>query len=174
MLLRNFALFLKHFPVLIRGVWMASFLLFFIGGGLNMLVISANDGKMPVPITVEGFFVIYPHYYWVALEATPDRMLIVGKARGYAVMTESSRFKILAGRFYLVSPINVYEYIPVWLTIRFIRSDIPLLGQEMQASIGDIIVWVADILILLAAFATIGFMLVRRFEYQMKRVQQNL
>ena len=127
-----------------------------------MLVISGNDGRMPVPVTAEGFFVIYPHYYWVALEMTPDRMLIVGKARGYTVMNEHSRFKILADRLYLVSPINLYDHLPVWLTIQFIRSDIPVLGQEMQVSIGDVIVWIGDILILLAAFATIGFVFIQK------------
>lgn len=169
MFLHNLAEFIKRFPVLIRSIWVASFLLFLVGGGLNMLVISANNGRMPVPITAEGFFVIYPRYYWVALEMTPDRMLIAGKARGHVVMTESSRWKALADRFYLVSPINIWRYIPVRLTVQFSRSNIPLLGQEMQASIGDIVVWVADILILLAAFATIGFMFIQSIQAPEKK-----
>lgn len=166
MLLRKIVELWKRFPRTLRSVWIAGFCVYCFGGGLNMLVISGNYGKMPVPVIAEEFFVIYPKYYWVALEMTPDRMLIAGKAKDFVVMTENSRFKALADRFYLVSPINVYNHIPAWLTIQFIRSDVPLLGQEMQASIGDIIGWIADILFVLAAIATIVFIFVQGFKYQ--------
>lgn len=157
--------FVKRFPATIRGMWVVTIVLFTLGGGLNKLVIEANNG-MPVPITAEGFFVIYPHYYWVALEMTPDRMLIAGKAKEYVVMTENSRLKALAARFYFVSPINIWQSLPVWLTVQFSRSDILLLGQEMQMSIGDIIIQIADILILLATLATTVFMFFQGFKYQ--------
>ena len=150
-------------------MWIASLFLFLFGGGLNALVIHANSG-MPVPITAEGFYVIYPKYYWVALKMTPDRMLIAGKAPGYTIMTEDSRLSLLADRFYVVTPINIWESLPVWLKIRFIRSNIPVIGQEMQASIGDLIIWVGDALIFLAALATIVFVLFEGLSQNLRKI----
>lgn len=169
MFLRHIKEFLGRFPAMLRSIWLVGFLLFFVGGGLNLLVIHANGG-MPVPTKAEGFFVIYPKYYRAAFEVMPDRMLIEGRAKGYVVMTERSRFKVLADRFYLVTPINIWRSLPSWLTIQFSRSDVPVIGQEMQASIGDIIIWIGDILILISALASVALILARGFQYQRSKV----
>ena len=163
---------LRQFPFWLRTLWFTGFFLFFFGGGLNLLVISANDGRMPVPVTAEEFYVIYPRYYRVALEVTPDHLLLAGKASGYSVMTERSRLKPLANRFYLVTPINIWKSLPSALTIQFIRSDVPVLGQEMQASIGDMVIWLGDLFMFLAAMITIGFMLTQRIAARLLKKYQ--
>ncbi|OGZ10189.1 MAG: hypothetical protein A3D65_03350 [Candidatus Lloydbacteria bacterium RIFCSPHIGHO2_02_FULL_50_13] len=170
MFLQNIVEFLRRFPFLLRSMWVISLFVLVVGGGLNMLVIHANDGRMPVPTKAEGFYVIYPNYYRVALDITPDRRLITDQVHGYAVMTERSRLAPLANRFYLVTPINIWEAFPSALTIQFIRSDIPVLGQEMHASIGDILIWVADILFVFAAIGTIVFALVQGLKHQMQKL----
>ena len=160
--------FLRRFPSWLHGVWVASFLFFLIGGGLNALVISLND-HMPVPTAAEDFYVVYPNYYSVALEIRPDRMLIEGKVPRYAVMTSETKLPALADRFYLVTPVNIWRSLPLWLTIQCVRSDIPILGQEMQASIGDIANWVGDVLVLLAALLTIAFMFFQNLSQYLRK-----
>lgn len=159
---------LQRFPIALLKLWATGFLLLVLGGSLNILVIRANDG-MPVPINESGFFVIYPKYYRVAFVVTPDRMLIEGKAPGYVIMHNDTRLPLLAARFYFVSPINIWESIPAWLKIRFIRNDIPVIGQEMMASIGNIIVWTGDLFILIAATWTTLFVF---FKGSSQKIQQ--
>ncbi|OGZ13273.1 MAG: hypothetical protein A2948_03015 [Candidatus Lloydbacteria bacterium RIFCSPLOWO2_01_FULL_54_18] len=109
-----------------------------LGGGVasNALVMHANDGKMPVAVKKEDMlFVIGPARFGVNYFATAEHL-----GEQHQVLTEETRFRILADRIPISFAFIRREELPSWCNraLEFIK--IPP-GDEGIASIGDLLIW---------------------------------
>ena len=156
---------LREFPASLYKAWVIAICISLLGGALNLLVIHSNGGKMPTATSVSGHYVIYPMWLKAKLGFIPDHRLLALKTETHSPMTTETRFRVLANRFYVISPVNVYHpSLPKWLVIAFIRGNVPILGQEMHASLGDFVVWIGLFLFAGLGLATTAFSLLHRSE----------
>ena len=120
--------------------------LFFLWSGImgNALVIGSNKGKMPVGTQkADMLFVIGPTQFGVTYFPSNSDF-----DDQHQALTEQTKFRILADRIPISLKFTDREKLPHWSKrlLELVRAPI---GQEIIASLGDLLLWGGFILTLI-------------------------
>lgn len=122
---------------LFRMEWLV-LLLLVIGGGLNMFVIYANGGKMPVAMKPSDVSFAIGSYTKESFPYYDEEYFL--ESRTHQPLTEKTRFAFLADNIAYSLEYPVFDHIPKHLHYRISTMGLPL-GTRMLSSPGDYILW---------------------------------
>lgn len=130
---------LSEIPGWLRVLVCVSAMLMLCGATCNMLIMWANNGKMPLAIQKgDVLFVIGPAQFGVNYFPTVDT--IKKYYPQYQPLTENTKFRILADRIPISFRLMKPNVLPTWcykvLELYKIQA-----GEDTIASIGDLLLW---------------------------------